>query len=428
MAGSAAASAKSGSSDIVKTRRRGARGGAPDTRQIVKLVVLLAAAAWAGWLCVRAAAVEVLARSNPIAAAKLAPGDPRVSAGLANLEFRLSQGAVSPAASARAIQGLRRAPLSSDPFFFAGLNSLIRDDRQGALPLIKEARRRHPRSRTARLVYLDQVLRSGETAEAAVEIAALSRLVPEAARVLMPELARYAADPKTAPALIEALRPDANLREGVLEQLALNKADPEIILRLAASGPRPSAQKDVPVWQGRMLMTLVERGQIGRARTVWADLAGVDVKRLGTGVYDGAFRGEPGPPPFNWRFLESSAGVAEPTRAPALQVEYYGRANAELASQLLQLDPGRHLLSMTVSGNAPSAGGNVVWSLFCLGGKTPIAVLPVEEISYTTKRLAVGFSVPANCPAQWLRLTGTPAEFPAAHSITVADLRIGKGG
>lgn len=411
----------------MKTRRRGARARAVEPKTVVKGVLLAVLAGIAGWLCVRAATLEVFGRSSPLVAARLAPDDPRVSIGLANLEFRVRQGVISPDVSARAIGALRSAPLSHDPFFFAGLDSLVRGDEQAALPLIREARRRNPRSRTARLVFLDQVLRSGEAQDAAVEIAALSRLVPEASRVLIPELAKYAADPKTAAALIEALRPDPKLREAVLEQLASTGADPDVILKIAASGPKSAEIPATPVWQGRMLTSLIEKGQIGRARALWATLAGVRPEALGSDVYDGAFRGAPGPPPFNWRFGQSAAGVAEPTRAPALQIEYYGRAEAELASQLLQLGTGRHVMTMTASGTSPSAGGSIVWTLTCLSSKAPIAALPLRDINYTPKRLSAAFAIPQGCPAQWLRLTATPAEFPAAHSITIADLRIRKG-
>jgi hypothetical protein len=173
-----------------------------------------------------------------------------------------------------------------------------------------------------------------------------------------------------------------------------------------------------------MLSSLVGKGEVGRARRLWSKLASLNPAALRDGVYDGAFRGAPGAAPFNWRFTQSAAGVAEPTRGPALQVEYYGRAEVELASQLLQLSPGRHVLSMTVSGNAPSGGGSLAWTLTCLRSKDAFAAIALTKISYTPKRLSQPVIVPTNCPAQWLRLVGTPAEFPASHSVTVADLQV----
>ncbi len=424
MAASAAVSVKFGLSHIVKTRRRDARRRAFNPKSALKIALLAAGAIFIGWLCVRAAALEALSRRSPALAAKVAPDDPRVTLGFANVEFRIREGAITPNTSEAAVRALQRAPLAHDPFFFAGLDKLVGGERNAVLPLIAEARRRNPRSRMARLIYLDQVLRAGKVREAASEIAAIARLIPETSRVLVPELAKYAVDPKTAPALIEALRPDARLRDTVLEHLASSGADPEAVLRLAASAPSSSDVKSTPEWQNRMLSSLVEKGEVGRARAIWSKLASVEPAALRDGVYDGGFRGAPGPAPFNWRFTQSAAGVAEPTKTPALQIEYYGRAQAELASQLLQLSPGRHVLSMTVSGNAPSGGGSLAWTLTCLRSKDAFAAIALTKISYTPKRLSQPVIVPTNCPAQWLRLVGTPAEFPASHSVTVADLQV----
>ena len=427
MAGSAAASAKSGSSDIVKTRKRSARGRALDRNFLVRLVLLAAGALFVGWLCVRAATLEALTRRNPAAAAAVSPNDPRVALALASIEFRVRKGAVTPATTRRAVEALQQAPLAYDPFLFASLGRLVAGNPQGAMAAIREARRRNPRSSITRLIYLDQTLRAGDVEQSAIEIAVISRLMPQTSRVLVPELARYAVDPQTAPALIKALRPDPKMRSAVLDQLASSGADPSAILKLAASGPAPADTSGVPAWQGRMLNTLIDRGEVGRARTIWASLAQVPSAAVRDAVYDGAFRGAPGPPPFNWSFGQGPAGVAEPTRAPALQVEYYGRAETELASQLLQLRPGRHQLSFTASGNAPSGGGSVAWILTCLGNKAQLGSVAIQKINYTPRRLSLAFSVPSGCAAQWLRLTGTPAEFPAAHSITIADLQIRTG-
>jgi hypothetical protein len=195
-------------------------------------------------------------------------------------------------------------------------------------------------------------------------------------------------------------------------------------MRLAESGAGSSDGGDAPQWQNVLLQNLVEKGEIGRARSLWARFAGLGAGAPGYGIYDGQFRRAPGPAPFNWRFSESGAGVAEPTKQPALQVDYYGRADAELASQLLQLTPGRHVLSFTVSGSSPKGGGVVSWKLECARSKADIATFALNDLSYTPRRLNLRFDVPASCPAQWLKLTGTTADLPSAHSLTISDLQV----
>jgi hypothetical protein len=423
MAGSAAASVKSASSRIVKTRRRRGRAEAFDWRRLPKIALLSIGAIFIGWLCVQAAVSEALARRNPAAAAKIMPDDPGVAFALATSEFRERQGPVSARTYDRVLAAFREEPLAPEPFFLASLAKLAGKDPTEARPLIVEARRRNPRSRVARLIYLDQVLRAGRIDEAASEIAVISRLVPEASRLVVPELARYAADPKTAPALIRALEPDPDLRDAVLAHLA-GKGEIEAAMRLAESGSSSAENGNAPQWQSLLLENLVKKGEIGRARSLWARFAGLGPGAPGYGVYDGEFRRAPGPAPFNWRFSESGAGVAEPTKQPALQVDYYGRADAELASQLLQLAPGRHILTFTVAGSSPKGGGVVSWRLVCDRTKTEIGTFALSDLTFTPKRLNLPFIVPASCPAQWLRLTGTTADLPSAHSVTISGLQV----
>jgi hypothetical protein len=317
MAGSAAASVKSASSRIVKTRRRRGRAEAFDWRRLPKIALLSIGAIFIGWLCVQAAVSEALARRNPAAAAKIMPDDPGVAFALATFEFRERKGPVSAETYDRVLTAFPKEPLAPDPFFLAALAKLAGKNPTEARPLIEEARRRNPRSRVARLIYLDQVLRAGRVEEAASEIAVISRLVPEASRLVVPELARYAADPKTAPALIRALEPDPDLRNAVLAHLA-GKGEIEAAMRLAESGAGSSDGGDAPQWQNVLLQNLVEKGEIGRARSLWARFAGLGAGAPGYGIYDGQFRRAPGPAPFNWRFSESGAGGGGADQAASL--------------------------------------------------------------------------------------------------------------
>jgi hypothetical protein len=391
-----------------------------------KVLVLCLGAVGLGWLAVQAAAVEAFARRNPPAAARFAPGDPRVPLGQAMLEFRQKAGAVSPATTSRALAALSGAPLAEEPFLLAGLAAMIAEKPAEAAPLLAEARRRNPRSRVSRLLLLDRYLRTGDTDAAVAELAALGRLIPEANRVLVPELARLALRPESAAAAADVLRTDAEVREGVLYHLAGAGTAPDRIVALAEKSGR-IVPGETAQWQRRLLQELVERNDLARARALWSRFAGVDPNSL-TGVYDPRFERLPGPGPFNWTFASSSSGAAEPVRGPALQVEYYGRAEAELANQLIALAPGRYSIAFRASGNTPGTVAAVSWRLSCHPANSEIFSLPIHRLSYTPSVRRGLFTVPAGCSAQWLRLIGSPAEFPAAHSITISDLQIRPAG
>lgn len=392
---------------------------------IARLLVVAAGSILLAWLVVRTSAVDALIRRNPVAAAMVSPNNPRVKIALAMVEFRLNGGRVNEASREGAFSALSQSPLAEDPFMLAGIDALAKGDEQKGEALLVETRRRDPRSRTARLVLLDRYLRTNRTAQAGVEIAVLNRLIAQAAEVLVPELARMIADPKTGDALIGLLRDDREMRDAVLAKLASNGADPDLILRVArrtgAGGRGPA-----PAWQPALLAKMVEKGDVERASRLWRGFAGVKEADSGTAPYDGTFRGVPGPAPFNWQFLSGAAGVAERSKAQSLDVEYYGRERAALASQLLMLRPGRYRLSFRAEGDASGQGSRLAWLVSCNGsGGAQLLEAPLRGVGSTPKAIAGIFVVPPQgCPAQWLRLMGIPDEFPSGQSATVRDVRI----
>lgn len=340
------------------------------------------------------------------------------------MEFRLKNGAVDPSVSKRAIEALQKAPLIEEPFLLAALDSLIKGDEPKADALLIEARRRQPRAEVPRILLLDRYLRTGRVREAAAEITAIGRLVPGTGQVLVPQLAKFAADPKTRSDLAEVLKSDPNTRAGLLDHLATAGADPEVILALAGPVVPTGASAEPPRWQRLLLDSLVSKGDISRARVLWGRFAGVNPHQVASNIYDGNFQRLAGPPPFNWQFSSSPAGIAEPTKSSALQVEYYGRADAELASQLLALRPGRYRLTFRALGDTPERGSSVSWRVVCQPSKVELAAVPISKLSYAAKQIGSDFIVPVNCPTQWLRLIGTPAEFPSAHTVTISHLKI----
>ena len=406
--------------------RGGRKGFRPTGAGIVRLLLVAAGSILLAWLVVRTSAVDALIRRNPVAAALVAPDNPRVKIALAMVEFRLNGGRVNEASRQGAFSALARSPLAEDPFLLAAIDSLAKGDEQKGEALLAETRRRDPRSRTARLILLDRYLRTNRTAEAGVEIAVLNRLIAQAAEVLVPELARMISDPKTGGALIGLLRDDPAMRDAVLGKLASGGADPELILRVARSTGAGGRSGPEPAWQPALLSKMVEKGDVQRAHLLWRGFAGVSEADPAATPYDGTFRGLPGPAPFNWQLLSSPAGVAERTQAQSLDVDYYGRERAALATQLLMLEPGRYRLSFRAQGDATGQGSRLAWVVACSGGAAAqLLEAPLQRVGSAPKTIAAAFTVPpSGCPAQWLRLTGIPDEFPTGQSATIADVRI----
>ena len=380
------------------------------------------------WVVVKHAAVDALVRKQPALAAAVAPDDPRVALALAMLEFRQRGGMVSPTTLGSVQSALRKSPIAEEPLILAAVQALLDKDGDRAELLLREASRRNPRSRIARLLLLDRALRADRIAEATGHISVLSGLIPEANRVMVPELAKFAADPQTSAAVQQALRAHPNMRAVLLDHLAATGADPQLVLRFAElrndGAPAPRA-----AWQQILLDSLVAKGRVDAAYSLWGRLAATGAAGSDKRVYDGRFEGKPGLPPFNWRLSTGTGGVAELGTGPELNIDYYGREDTELAAQLLMLPPGSHALSFQVEGSASGEGSRLVWRLYCLGETKPLMELPLLDVGYAPKRLSAAFSVPpTGCDAQWLRLDGNATEFPKAQIAAIRDVRVARQG
>lgn len=392
----------------------------PGTLARAAVAVLLGL--FVAWWVLRIGIVDALVDDDPIDAARVDPNHPRVRIDLAMLYF-LAQGGRVPDENRRAaLAALKQAPLADEPFLLAAVDALARGDTARGDRLIEEARRRNPRLRLARLLLLDRYLREGRIPEAVVEMKTIDSLVEGSANALTAALAQMVQDPKMAPQMISLLRRQPMLHAAVLESLVESGADESVVLNVA--GPAARSSGPAP-WKAGLLSRLVEKGAFGRAWDVWKDFTGFQETAEGKGVYDPAFAGLPGPPPFNWDLSTGGVGAAERSRGPALQVEYYGRDNGNLASQLLMLRPGRYRLSFRATGDAGGEGSRLLWRVACNPGDVRLLELPVTGVASAPKTFAGTFTIPAGgCPTQWLRLVGVPGDVATDQNATISGLSV----
>lgn len=405
----------------MKSRRR-RRRAAFGAGRVVRVAAAAAAVLFVGWWAVKISVVNALTRDNPFLVAQVAPSDPRTAMGLAMTEFALRNGRVSPAAEQRARAALGRAALSDEPFLLDGVAAAAAQDEARSEQLLSEARRRNPRGRFTRLLLLDLYLRHDRAEEAGIELAALSRLIPDTAGALVPEISRLARDPKTRAGTAKMLRRNPEIRDLALASLA-GSADPNLVLWLAAATRSGGDPAHPPQWQSVLLGRLIGAGEVERAYQLWRSATHLPGSETSKGIYDAGFTGAPGAPPFNWELTSDSEGIAERAHG-ALQVDYYGRAERMLARQLLILKPGSYRLQMRAEGAAKGQGTKLVWSLACTDGKAPLVQLPLTEVNSAPRGLSANFTVPAGCRAQWLRLDGVPGDVAAEQNATLSNLQV----
>lgn len=311
----------------------------------------------------------------------------------------------------------REAPLAPEPFLIKGALAQVEQRQERAEQLFIAARARDPRSVAARYFLVDRFLRSGRIPQALDEIAALSRLFPQASAGFGPALAAFAKSPGAVPQLRSFFRTSPEIEPVVLMTLADDANNANLILALW-KGRGSGTEVETAAWQPKLVGKLVEEGAFAKAYTIWRMFAGVNGDQ-GT-VFNPGFIKSTAPPPFNWSFA-AVGGLVEPAAGDRLHVIYFGRADTVLAEQLLLLGPGRYQLSMDIS-NPPGEGGEIAWSLTCNPGTDAIFRLPIKQKG----PLAVGFSVPPGCATQRLQLIGLAGDFAQSQEFAIGKFSLTK--
>lgn len=375
------------------------------------LSVLALAGALTAFHVIRSAAVADR-QSRPAPAAALWPAHPAVLADRALLAIATAaaRGQQVPQSARDDVGRIAiRAPLSPDPYVIEGAIAAASGRDEAVEPLLLAARARDPRSRGARFLLAERYLRSGRVAAGLIEMQSLVRLQSRGVELFGPALAAYAHSPGAVPELRMFFAKYPRAEAGVLATLALDPANADLVLALASDVRRPD-----PDWRGTLLAALVAAGEYSRAHAIWTRLSGVVASR---GLFNPGFTEHNAPPPFDWQYPQTSEGIAEPDGEGGLEVLYYGRANAVLASQLLLLAPGQYQLAMRVDG---AGGGNRLrWRLRCAADSKTLA-----GVFLRPGMVGGRFAVPAGCDAQWLELEGVAGENRAAVELTIRQLRL----
>jgi hypothetical protein len=384
-------------------------------RLLIAVLALLLAAQ-----IVRNADVAALSTLHPERAASLWASHPSVetSLGLAEIgRAARERKPIDPKVFAMIDDAAAKAPLSPEPFLVRGVQAQTSGDRERAKRAFLAAQWRDPRSLPAAYFLADYYFHTGHTLEGLEQITLLSRLSPGGATAVSPFIAAYAQNRSNWPQMRTLFARQEDLEDPVLAVLARDPANADAILALAGPNHRePDSQ-----WLRLLLQTLVAGRDYARAHAIWSSIGGGHPgNQL---VYDADFSEPKAAPPFNWLLTTSTVGLAERQPGKRLHVIFYGNEDGVLASQLLLLQPGAYRLQMQVVG-APVHPESLRWSIRCDTAQEPIAMADIGEAA--TRGLT--FQLPANCPAQWLELSGRSGDIAQQSEVTITGLSLTRAG
>jgi hypothetical protein len=376
------------------------------------------------WMAFKIRAVEGLVRANPPAALTVAPDDPRAVIRAAMREFHSQNGKVNQQTLDAVRSAFAKAPLAYEPLILFAIDAQVRGQLGLAERLLTEARNRNPRSKVGRLLLLNIQLGAGQLEAAVNEMKMLRRLLPAAGEAIAIELATFYKQEKTRPSVKRILMKDEETKGAVLEQLIKTDADLPLITDLAGTVSPVRGNAPPPAWLPLLIERLIAEQQQGRAVDLWRQASGIEDRGAKLGIYDPAFSGLRGLPPFNWQFPEGTSGVAELRQGGGLDVEYYGRDAGTLAQQLLVLPAGRYRLLVRAEAPPESEGGRLSWRISCRNSKARLMDMAVSGAGGGTWSGSASFSIAPGCSSQWLTLEGTPSEMPKPRNVTIVDLKL----
>jgi hypothetical protein len=379
-------------------------------RLIVVAATLLVAAQ-----VVRNAAVDALATASPVSAARIWPGHPEVeiSLGLSDIGRAARNRSVVDAATFSMMNDAAvKAPLAPEPFLVRGVRAQMSGDDEAAKRAFVAAQRRDPRSLPAAYFLATYYLRHGQPSQGLLQTAVLGKLSPGGTGIIAPFVADYAQNPSNWPEIRSLFRSQPDLEAGVLGALAADGRNSAAILAVADAAHRKTESAWLPV----LLTSLVASGDYMRAKEVWTAIVGAGESFL---VFDPQFSIPGPPPPFNWTLASSTTGLAERQAGQRLHVLFYGNEDGILASQLLLLPAGQYSLHMQLAGES-SHPDSLRWSIRCDKVSASIADIRVD-VAATSGWI---FQIPADCPAQWLELTGRAGDFTQQAEATIAQFSL----
>jgi hypothetical protein len=387
---------------------------------IVRRLLVIAVALLLAVQVVRNAAVTALATLHPATAVKFWADHPSVeiALGLAQIgRAAREREPIAPQTFAMIDDAASKSPLSPEPFLVRGVQAQTRGKTDAAGRAFVAAQARDPRSLPAAYFLADEYFRAGRSLEGLEEAAILARLAPGGGNSVAPFVASYAQNPSNWREMRALFRSQQWLEDSVLTVLAQDPRNAHAILAVADADHRNA---DSP-WLAVLLRSLVKSGDYQRARAFWSTFGGS--RDGGALVYDTAFSSAGPPPPFNWSLTSSTVGLAERQPGKRLHVIFYANDDGVLATQLVLLRQGTYRLQMQISGE-PVHAEELRWSIRCDKSQQPVSSLGVDQVASR----GWTFQIPANCPAQWLELSGRSGDIAQQSEVSITGLNLSSVG
>lgn len=313
--------------------------------------------------------------------------------------------AVAPANRRLAQKTLVAMPLSSDPFVALALAGTKQDApvySPEKTAFLREALKRNPRSRNARILLIQQYALADNIPAAFRQLAILDRLSSSSVEQLMGLMANSVEATAQIDEVLSATAKHPRLQRAFLKGFVAADKSPELIRHLTGKLPA-SALRDTATRRTVIDLLVAADDAVG-ARALWVQKYGAPKDAI---VFSPDFSNRTSPPPFNWRLEQSSAGAAERKPGGGMSVVYYDRQSGVLLSQLLTAPVGNYVATLRYDSVAGPPGA-IALRIRCANDSSVLAEERLLGKNRNGQTLQLEFAVPTNCTGQYLELLGLP--------------------
>jgi len=347
------------------------------------------------------------------------------------------------ASAIHARQALADNPFDGRPYIRLAEFALARGDTAEAEDLLALAVKHSPREPLARALSAQLALNRQDWAEAMRHFDRMLRVTPNLAEQAFPVFDALASEPSSRAALVKRLVGQGGDLDYLRDQLRSPPWREQYLLAHAAKAPDPRplfsdlrrASELTPTEQDAHVARYVREARWGEAFAEWTASLPVSALTQLKSPVDGGFE-QPfrAGPPFGWD-IQAPKGTRvgiqrlRDGEGSGLHVEFLGRRAAfSGVKQLLMLAPGDYRLSWRHKLEKLETPRGLRWTLTCTAGANPERVNgPLLHGTSEWASVEEPFTVPADCPAQWLVLkldARIPAETLAVGGAWFDDVRI----
>ncbi|HMS19161.1 hypothetical protein [uncultured Sphingorhabdus sp.] len=394
---------------------------------LIRISLISLAGIAGAWFALMLAVSGVTRIKAPQSALAFMPNESTALASRADQLFFLNPKNPPRAVTNMALKALKGQAIHAKSLRILGYASDARGDSSKAERLVRMAARLSRREPGAQLWLIEASARNGDVAQTLIHYDIALRTKPDTSTILFPRLLSAIDDKDIRTALRPYIRAQDNWALAFLNHANVNSKNLPVLVDLIVETGGLKDKESAKGQELDLLSRLVSESFFEDARRIYLHMPGARPARLSSPAFDESDR-DARFGPMGWRMIDdpdAGGGFTGNTgeRQISLSIFANSATTRPVANKLLYLKPGKYLFTARLSNLDRGDGGFLRWQLRC----PAFAAAPIWTIDSINSTLRASFSIPANCPVQFLDLIASGGKGQTGLEATVASVAITPG-